>query len=120
MCLVGMVSRMKSKRLPAPCMALGSFDSSTFVAPSARASSALLAEVVITVTSAPSATASLTAMCPRPPRPTTATFDPLPTPWRRSGVQTVMPAHSSGPANFMSRASGTRSTNFSRTMMLSE
>ncbi|MOA17808.1 hypothetical protein D3C78_1380770 [compost metagenome] len=120
MCRVGMVSRMKSKRLSADCMACWSVDSSTWCAPRARASSALLGEVVITVTSAPSAAASFTPMWPRPPRPTTATFEPWPTPKRRIGFHTVMPAHSSGEAKRRSRLAGTRRTNFSRTTMESE
>ncbi|MCY1367885.1 hypothetical protein D9M69_548370 [compost metagenome] len=110
---------MTSKALVAASMALGSVDSSTWLAPRARASSALAGDVVITVTSAPSATPSLTAMCPRPPRPTTARRVPWLTPWRRSGLQTVMPAHSSGPVKRRSRLAGTRRTKRSRTTICS-
>lgn len=40
---------------------------------------------VNTLTSAPSAHATFTPMCPRPPRPITPTTVPWPTPMRRSG-----------------------------------
>src|SRR3546814_18600751 len=53
--------------------------------PKRLASSILSGEVVKTVTSAPSAVASLTAKCPRPPMPTITTFLPGDTPHLRSG-----------------------------------
>ena len=60
----------------------------------------------MTVTSAPMATASLTPMCPSPPRPTTATLLPGPTPQRRRGEYVVMPAQSRGAATSRSIPSG--------------
>jgi hypothetical protein len=79
-------------------------------APSRSPSSCFFSDWDSTVTSAPMAEASLTAMCPSPPRPTTATRLPGPAPQRRSGEYVVMPAHSSGAAAAGSMPSGTRST----------
>ena len=111
---------MKSNRRFAAFMASRSVDSSTAEAPSASASAVLPAEVVITVTSAPSPTASFTPMWPSPPSPTTAMREPLPTLKRRRGDQVVMPAHRIGAARARSSRSGTFSTNSSRTTMWSE
>jgi hypothetical protein len=70
---------MKSKVPSSFCIAAGSLVTTTSWAPSRTASSALPGEVVSTTTRAPNALASFTAMCPKPPRPTTPTFCPLPT-----------------------------------------
>src|SRR5207253_7806924 len=71
-------------------------------------------------TCAPNASANFTAIWPNPPRPTTPTFFPLPTPQWRMGEYVVIPAQSSGavPARF--KFVGTRSTKSSSTTMLSE
>ncbi len=79
-------------------------------APIRSASAFLRSEVDSTVTSAPRAAASLTAIWPRPPRPITATFDPGPTPQVFSGDQVVTPAHSRGAAASSGRLSGILST----------
>ena len=83
----------------------------TSSAPSRRASSDLPGEVVNSVVCAPIAWASLSPMWPRPPRPTTPTREPSPTPQWRSGEKVVMPAHRSGAAAASSRFDGIRSTN---------
>ena len=54
--------------------------------------------VVIITTCAPSALANFTPMWPRPPRPMIATLLPGPTFQWRSGLNSVIPAHSSGAA----------------------
>ena len=59
--------------------------------------------------------AILTAMCPSPPSPTTATFLPGPAPQWRSGEYVVMPAQSSGAATSSSMPSGIRTTKSSVT-----
>jgi len=92
------VSRTKSNVPVARFIASVSDDSSTWCAPSTFASSALAAQCVSTLTSAPMALASFTPMCPRSPRPATAAFEPGPTGQCLSGEQLVMPAQSSGAA----------------------
>ena len=77
-------------------------------------------ERVNSVTSAPSALANFRPMWPRPPRPITATLLHLPTFQWRSGDQVVMPAHSSGAADFGSSLSEMVTTNLSETTMRSE
>jgi hypothetical protein len=67
------------------------------------------------VTSAPIAEASFTAMCPRPPSPTTPTRSPgLQFHWR-SGEKVVIPAQRSGAAAARSRPEGTLRTKRSLT-----
>ena len=84
-------------------------------APNARESSFFAWVRESTVTSAPMATAILTAMWPSPPRPTTATFLPGPAPQAASGEYVVIPAQSRGAALSYGIASGTRSTKSSFT-----
>jgi len=67
------VSMMPSRLPAAAAIASASPEASTCAAPSALASAALASVRLITVTSQPMATANLTAMWPRPPRPTTPT-----------------------------------------------
>src|SRR5438309_9138472 len=59
-------------------------------------------------------------MCPNPPKPTTPTFLPLPTPQCRSGEYVVIPAHNSGAVPARSRFGGTRKTKCSSTTTRSE
>ena len=68
-------ARGRSVRAPQP-PASSSVVTSRSVAPSASASAALSGVRLSTVTSAPSATAILTARCPSPPRPATAIAAP--------------------------------------------
>jgi uncharacterized protein YbjQ (UPF0145 family) len=100
------VSMIRWKRFRAARMASLSVERMTSSAPSARASMVLLAEVVKTVTFAPSACANFTARCPRPPNPTMPTMVPGPTDQRRSGSHTVIPAHMSGATPAGSRFPG--------------
>ena len=76
------------------------------VAPRARAWSSLSCDVEIAVTSQPNAARNCTARCPSPPMPTTAVFIQGATPKWSIGVNTVVPAHSKGPARPDSIASG--------------
>ena len=69
----------KSKRVAAASICAASVEMMTSSAPSSRASSPLDGVVVIMVTCAPIAEASLTPMWPSPPSPTTATLVPVPT-----------------------------------------
>src|SRR5439155_26345683 len=59
-------------------------------------------------------------MWPSPPRPTTPTFLPLPTPQWRIGEYVVIPAQRSGAAPATFRFEGTRRTKCSSTTMLAE
>ena len=116
-CGVPTVSMIRSSELRSGFMAARSVEMATSWAPSRRASSALAAEVVRTTTWAPMARAIFTAMCPRPPMPTTATRLPGPAFQWRSGEYVVMPAQSSGAVAAGSRPRGMRSTNRSSTTM---
>ena len=80
-------------------MSAASVDTTTVSAPRLRAKAALAGERVMAVTVQPSALASATPNCPRPPTPTTPTRVPGPAPWRRSGSKSVTPAHMTGPAS---------------------
>src|ERR1700678_1321812 len=66
-------------------------------APRRFASASLEGDVLSMVTSAPNDDANLTAMCPSPPSPRTATLCPGPTFQWRSGEYVVIPAHNRGP-----------------------
>mmetsp|Transcript_19487 Transcript_19487/g.66837 ORF Transcript_19487/g.66837 Transcript_19487/m.66837 type:complete len:210 (-) Transcript_19487:547-1176(-) len=80
----------------------------TISAPSAAASAFLERDREKTVTLAPMATASLTAIMPRPPRPTTPTvWSFLPLVHRAKGAYVVTPAQHSGPACSSFMPSGT-------------
>mmetsp|Transcript_16107 Transcript_16107/g.54735 ORF Transcript_16107/g.54735 Transcript_16107/m.54735 type:complete len:218 (-) Transcript_16107:442-1095(-) len=71
-----------------------------------------------TVTLLPMASASFTPMCPRPPKPTTATcLPPASMPARLRGANMVMPAHSRGPATSMGMESGSGKANLALTVM---
>ena len=109
------VLMMRSKEPLAARSAPSSFVAMCVLAPRSFASCALASERLIVVTSAPIAAAIFTAMCPRPPTPTTATRRPGPAPQRLSGTYVVIPAHSSGAATSSSIASGTRTTMLSLT-----
>ena len=106
---------IRSIELIAAFIAAGSFDTSTWCAPSARASADFESDVVTRVTSQPSATPSFTAMCPSPPRPTTPRRVPGPVFQRFNGEYVVMPAQSSGATRARSARSDTFNTNSSRT-----
>lgn len=84
-CVADTVSSMKSNDLFAAAIWPGSVVTMNLWAPSAVASFILAVEVLSIVTSAPKATPNFTAMCPRPPRPTTASVCALPTFHLRSG-----------------------------------
>jgi hypothetical protein len=68
------------------------------VAPSPRACSSLSRDELTAVTSHPHFAKYGTAKWPSPPTPTTATRSVERTPYCRMGVNTVAPAHISGPA----------------------
>ena len=82
----------------------------TWCAPNARAASSFEALVVNAVTSQPQARQNFSAMWPRPPIPTTPTRAVGEMPSSRSGANTVMPPHSSGPHSAASRPSGSGTT----------
>src|SRR5699024_1581147 len=109
------VSMTTSNRSLESAICCASVEITTSWAPSRCASSALSVVRLITVVSAPSATASLTARWPRPQSPTTATRVPGDAPSERSGSQTVIPAHSSGAAPAGSSPAGSWYANRSRT-----
>eukprot|EP01139_Manchomonas_bermudensis_P005045 Amastigsp_a174578_1363.p2 type:complete len:167 gc:universal Amastigsp_a174578_1363:187-687(+) len=89
--------RMKSKDLlGTAAISSALVDTTTSLAPRRSPSARFDADDVNSTTSAPIATASLTAMWPRPPRPTMPTRMPGPTFQWRSGEYIVMPAQSSG------------------------
>ncbi len=90
------------------------------VAPSRRASASFAREVESIVTSAPIEAASFTAMCPRPPRPTTPTRSPFLVLHWRSGEYVVIPAQRSGAAAAGSRPAGTFRTKRSSTTICVE
>ena len=75
-------------------------------APNRLPSSCFFNDCDKTLTSAPNAWANLTPRWPSPPKPTTATLEPGPTPERRSGEYVVIPAHSRGAASARSMSSG--------------
>ena len=85
LCFSGMVERMKSKLSSSSLYASLSPSITTRLAPSALPGSTLSLSVVNTVTSAPIAIASFTAMWPSPPRPTMPTLSPALTPQCLSG-----------------------------------
>jgi hypothetical protein len=93
-----MVSRIRSKRPASFLKVAFSEVRANSWAPSRRASASLDLLVESMVTSQPSEAASLTAMWPSPPRPTTPIRCPGPAFQCRSGDQVVMPAHSKGAA----------------------
>src|SRR6266516_3459305 len=92
------VSMMRLNLPRSASSAPGSFVATKCFAPSREASFSLSRDVLSTVTSAPIEAASFTAMCPRPPKPTTATWSPgLHSNWCR-GEYVVIPAHINGAA----------------------
>eukprot|EP00659_Diplonema_papillatum_P003148 gene3147-biopygen3087 len=84
-CFTGTVSTIKSREASAVFIAFSSSDTMNSSAPRELASSCLSLDRLSTVTRAPIAAASLTAMCPRPPMPMIPTRDPGPTLYLRSG-----------------------------------
>jgi hypothetical protein len=69
--------RMKSNELRAALTASGSVETRKWPAPKRRASASLLALVEMAHVSHPIAAAYCSAMCPRPPMPTTPTRSPF-------------------------------------------
>src|SRR2546422_6906604 len=98
-----MVSMIKLKRRASFWNVAASRVISNPLAPRRRASASFERDVLSTVTSAPIDAASLTAMWPRPPRPTTATRSPFLQFHWRSGEYVVIPAQRSGEARAGSR-----------------
>ena len=92
----------------------------TASAPNCSASFSLPGVLEKRVTFAPNAFASLMAMWPNPPKPTTAILLPFPTFQWRSGDQVVIPAQSKGAVAAKSRLEGTFSTKCSSTTIFSE
>ena len=84
-CVAETVLRIRSKLSPAAFMAAASELIRKCLAPIRSASAFLRSEVDRTLTSAPMAAACLTAIWPRPPMPTTSTFEPGPIFQCRSG-----------------------------------
>ena len=107
----GAVQSRNSKRPSLARISRTLVEETTCRAPRRSAASRLSGDEVNAVVSQPRARRNLIARCPSPPMPITPTCAPAATPQRRSGANTVTPAHRSGAAAAASSDSGNGNTN---------